>query len=158
MKLLDLLKSLNGGTVANPDDAITASESDAREHDRHRLLDELSSLLELLDAPGASKTPATVSTRDDESTHVAQSLLNLDAIFENPETEDSVSADAARDDRDNEVTPAHQQTHKQLVRSLLDELLPMLEKALGDRLDQLDNDTLAQWTKVAAGANQAPTR
>lgn len=173
MKLFDLLKSLNGGAITDPDERNDrTAEPIASEDDRLRLLDELSALLELLDAPGEMPVDTVQAKHDSmertvDTQPASQSLLNLDAIFDNAvferTTSDRTTSSAATKEFDDlknhseDSTQEQRPTHKQLVRSLLDELLPMLEKALGDRLDQLDNTTLEQWTKVAASANQAPT-
>lgn len=40
------------------------------------------------------------------------------------------------------------QPQRPVVRELLDEFLPMLTQALGERLDQLDDITLQQWRQA----------
>jgi hypothetical protein len=154
MKLFDLLKSLNTGTTVNPD-----APQSARQDDRSRLLDELGSLLELLDAPAAAPTANALARDSAAIPDEATPLLNLDAIFEGVAGEAADDVDATPTQSPPESRAAAQQpaSHQQLVRSLLDELLPMLEKALGDRLDQLDNDTLEQWTKAASSATPTST-
>lgn len=145
MKLLDLLKSLNNGTATDPDSKPEESGADHR-----RLLDELNTLLVLLDAPaGPTATDAIAEPA---------SLLNIEAIFDGtgavePEYEKIDTTPNAEFHSSTTVnTQIAAGTHKQLVRSLLDELMPMLEKALGERLDELDNDTLEQWQQALTGA------
>lgn len=151
MKLFDLLKSLNSGAAADPD-AGAAHDSDARCRDRALLLDELHALLHLLDVPapkpGAEPVPAPAPS---------QELLNLAAIFEGTGCE--VSEDAVEPQPAFSKTLWRRQppgpeplphTHKQLVRALLDDLLPLLEKAVGERLERLDDNTLEQWQQALA--------
>jgi hypothetical protein len=154
MKLFDLLKSLNTslntGTAANPD-----MPKPVHDDSRVQLLDELGSLLALLETPEV--TPMNTAP---VAGVAPKPPLNIDMIFEGPDFDGTPTADLFANLELEEADVEKQKpatTHKQLVRSLLDELLPMLEKALGDRLDQLDNDTLEQWTKAASKVAQPPT-
>ncbi len=132
MKLLDLLKSLNTGNAVDPDARLT----DNAAPQRAQLLDDLAAILAVLDtqeAPPDAKPDQPRSDNTDDSdaapTNMPAPLLNLAAIFEEEVFEEK-NVEERNEDR------------RQLVQSLLDELLPALEKALDDRLNQLDQPTL----------------
>lgn len=132
MKLFDLLKSLNNDTAVDPD-ARPKSPAEDR-----RLLDELQSLLNLLD------TPAPVSAAHFDVLPAAGAPpLNLATIFDESTEPDSAAPAFA-------AVAAATSIRRPVVRELLDEFLPMLAQALGERLDQLDDATLQQWRQVIA--------
>ncbi len=141
MKLLDLLKSLNNGTAADPD----APEAASPRPQTVQLVDELGAILALLDAP-----PSTGNTtaQNSSSTHIepAKNLLNLAAIFDDDSDE---AANTANSPPPLPFMPSEPHSpapdeRRQLVQSLLDELLPALEKALNERLHQLDQHALTK--------------
>lgn len=139
MKLFDLLKSLNNDTAVNPDAHSKSPDSD------HRLLDELHSLLAILDAPTPTLTPTTTSTPAPQAamriSDDSVPTLNLATIFdETTEPEPPLPTHI--------TATVTTQPQRPVVRELLDEFLPMLTQALGERLDQLDDITLQQWRQA----------
>ncbi len=146
MKLLDLLKSLNTANAVDPD----ARRAGDAAPQRAQLLDELGAILAVLDTPDAAPE-AKADTKPDQprsdkpdddtaSTNTRAPLLNLAAIFEEEPAADSEQPLLFMP-VENAASPAPEE-RRQLVQSLLDELLPALEKALDDRLNQLDHHTL----------------
>lgn len=138
MKLLDLLKSLNTGNAVDPD----ARLADDAAPQRAQLLDDLGAILAVFDTPDAPPQAKPDQPRSDSTdgtdaapTNTRAPLLNLAAIFEEEIFEERSVEES------NAASPAPEE-RRQLVQSLLDELLPALEKALDDRLNQLDQPTL----------------
>jgi hypothetical protein len=151
MKLLDLLKSLNTGNAIDPD----AQTAYATTPQRAQLLDELAGILTLLDTPGAEpEQPRSdlPGNSDSAPTNARAPLLNLAAIFAEEDFEaENLETDSAADNDQpllfmpaENAAPSAPEERRQLVQTLLDELLPALEKALDDRLNQLDHHTLQQ--------------
>jgi hypothetical protein len=170
MKLLDLLKSLNNGPAFNPDNAAALNPDDtkafnsdidaaaplntptaATTDNRKRLLTELNSIAELLDAPNATPepTPPAAVTSD------TKNLLDIEHIFGDS---DGLNAPEELIVGDTQVMPlifmpaentAETLTNrKQIIESLLAELLPIFKNGLTERLNQLDNSTLQQWQQI----------
>ena len=147
MKLLDLLKSLNNGATLNPDidTGIDAIPTVAATDNRQRLLTELTSIAQLLDAPAIEPTPTPPALSD------SKNLLDLEHIFgesDELDTADHLFIEPASSPLqfmpvDNTIS-AHN-NRQQIIASLLDELLPIFETALAQRLNQLDHTTLQQW-------------
>ena len=164
MKLLDLLKSLNSGPALNPDTAAALTpDTGATTDNRQRLLTELTSIAELLDAPASTDTKQSIPA----ATPPTANLLDLEHIFGEDDAFDTADdftlADAqampllfmpaeAADEPLSTPPPIskHQATNsrQQIIESLLNELLPTFEAALAQRLNQLDNATLQQWQQA----------
>lgn len=167
MKLLDLLKSLNNGATINPDINLEPDigsrldTPDAVSDNRKRLLTELTSIAELLDADQVAPEPSTTAA----ATSHEKNLLDIEHIFgerDELNTADDVFIQTTSSPLQfmpvENAAPTHN-GRQQIIASLLDELLPIFETALAQRLNQLDSTTLQQWhqTLLETAETYSPT-